>query len=284
MITKNFNGKAIYNPSGKAGEYSYWACNFYVGCSNGCEYCYCKKGILAPVMGMDKPQLKKCFKDDTHAFNIFLKEIEQNVEGLIKHGLFFSFTTDPMLAETIDLTLDAALNAVMMDIPVKILTKRAEWVDEFLKSFERHEINIYDVIHKDKPFESKKHLWAFGFTLTGHDELEPGASTNMERIEAARKLKAAGFKIFFSIEPIIDIKSSQNMILLSSPFCDLFKIGVESGKKYDRKELKIFISETNYLVSEKKIYWKDSLLKAAGIDRSKLPENCIDRDFNLFTN
>jgi hypothetical protein len=25
---KTFNGKAIYNPSGKAGEYSYWACNF----------------------------------------------------------------------------------------------------------------------------------------------------------------------------------------------------------------------------------------------------------------
>ena len=24
---KNFKGKAIYNPSGKAGEYSYWACN-----------------------------------------------------------------------------------------------------------------------------------------------------------------------------------------------------------------------------------------------------------------
>ncbi len=61
---KNFKGKAIYNPSGKAGEYSYWACNFYVGCSNGCEYCYCKKGILSGVMGQDKPQLKKCFKDE----------------------------------------------------------------------------------------------------------------------------------------------------------------------------------------------------------------------------
>lgn len=58
---KNFKGKAIYNPSGKAGEYSYWACNFYVGCSNGCTYCYCKKGILAGAMGQDKPQLKKCF-------------------------------------------------------------------------------------------------------------------------------------------------------------------------------------------------------------------------------
>jgi hypothetical protein len=27
---KRFNGKAIYNPQGKAGEYSNWGCNFYV--------------------------------------------------------------------------------------------------------------------------------------------------------------------------------------------------------------------------------------------------------------
>ena len=56
---KTFNGKAIYNPAGKAGEYAKWACNFYVGCSNMCDYCYCKKGILNNVMGMDEPQLKK---------------------------------------------------------------------------------------------------------------------------------------------------------------------------------------------------------------------------------
>lgn len=67
MGEKQFNGKAIYNPSGKAGEYSYWACNFYVGCSNMCEYCYCKKGILSNVVGQNKAQLKQCFKDETDA-------------------------------------------------------------------------------------------------------------------------------------------------------------------------------------------------------------------------
>jgi DNA repair photolyase len=47
----SFPGKAIYNPSGKAGEYSYWACNFFKGCSNGCEYCYLKKGVLKKTLG-----------------------------------------------------------------------------------------------------------------------------------------------------------------------------------------------------------------------------------------
>jgi DNA repair photolyase len=104
----SYHGKVIYNPSGKAGEYSYWACNFYVGCSNGCEYCYCKKGIFAPVMGQDKPQLKKCFKNETDAFEIFSKELDKNLGELQKHGLFFSFTTDPLLPETEMLTFWAA--------------------------------------------------------------------------------------------------------------------------------------------------------------------------------
>ena len=31
---------AIYIPSGKAREYSPYACNLYLGCSHACEYCY----------------------------------------------------------------------------------------------------------------------------------------------------------------------------------------------------------------------------------------------------
>ena len=34
---KRKNGKAIYQPAGKAGEYGTWGCNFYVGCLNDCE-------------------------------------------------------------------------------------------------------------------------------------------------------------------------------------------------------------------------------------------------------
>lgn len=281
---KNFNGKAIYNPSGKAGEYSYWACNFYVGCSNGCEYCYCKKGILKPVMGMDKPQLKKCFKDDIHAFEVFLTEMNRNTEDLKKHGIFFSFTTDPMLPETLDLTLDAASNAVLSNIPVKILTKCTAWVDEFLKNFDRHEINLQHIVCPENPFESKKHLYAFGFTLTGHDELEPGASTNAERIEAMQKLHNAGFRTWASIEPVIDCEASYEMILKSYNFCKLFKIGLLSGKQTNTKDIYPFVVTIKDLAYHNgfKVYFKDSLLKAAGIAREELPSNCVSRDFNIF--
>lgn len=39
------NGRVIYSPKGKAGEYAENAANFYVGCSNGCTYCYLRKVV-----------------------------------------------------------------------------------------------------------------------------------------------------------------------------------------------------------------------------------------------
>jgi len=269
---------AIYQPKNKAAEYASWACNFYVGCSNGCEYCYCKKGILAPVMGQDKPQLKKCFKDENHALAVFEKELKQNLSELQKHGLFFSFTTDPMLPETFQLTWYAMAKCCDHKIPVKILTKRTDWV-----TWQRLEIHTFEGCRDLKQHERK--LIAFGFTLTGHDELEPGASTNAERIEAMRKLHEGGFKTFASIEPVIDFEASFQMIKQSAMWCNLFKIGLQSGKKYDELELKNFIAriEMRYdFFYITKWYFKDSLLKAAGITRAELPANCVDRDYNIF--
>lgn len=271
---------AIYQPKNKAAEYSAWACNFYVGCSNGCTYCYCKKGILAGVMGQDKPQLKKCFKNETHAITTFLKELTDNICDLQKHGLFFSFTTDPMLPETIGLTQQAIRLCLMQSVPVKVLTKCTEWVNPML-----HELVENDTIWNLD--WSCKNLFAVGFTLTGHDELEPGASTNAERIEAMKKLHDAGFITFASIEPVIDLTASMDMIDKSVSFCDLYKIGLMSGQKIDKlfkASLNKFITAVcnRSVIWDFKIYFKDSLLKAAGINRSELPANCVTRDFNLF--
>lgn len=261
---KKFNGKTIYNPSGKAGEYSYWACNFYVGCSNGCEYCYCKKGVLASTMGQNKPQLKKCFKDESHALDIFIKEMEQNLTDLQEHGLFFSFTTDPLLEETYKLTVKASYLCFKNKIPVYILTKTTWWIVDW-----------------HPPVE-----YAFiGFTLTGHDELEAGpeCASNRQRINCLRQLHRDGYKTWASIEPIVDFDSSFKIIQETNDFCDLYKIGLMSGKKYDRKEIIQFINGVQ-IVNEffsSKIYFKDSLLKQANMYRDTLKSNCVNRDYKL---
>lgn len=267
----SYKGKAIYQPKGKAGEYSYWACNFYVGCSNGCTYCYLKKGRGAKILGGCEPKLKSCFKSEEHALEVFEKELKGNLKELQKHGLFFSFTTDPMLYKTSVLTAIATTKCLINSIPVKILTKSAK--------FQRFHSWFFDILPPLSSYEKSK--IAFGFTLTGHDELEPNASTNQERIKAMKMLHEAGFKTFASIEPIIDFESAHKMIEETIGFCDLYKIGLESGRRYSLASIRASVMYVPFLVKSK-VYFKDSLLKQAGISRDELPANCVNRDYNLF--
>lgn len=267
---EKFKGKAIYNPSGKAGEYSYWACNFYVGCSNMCEYCYCKKGILNKTMGMNKPQLKKCFKDETEALECFKNELIQNISELRQHGIFFSFTTDPMLEETHKLTWEASCFAMENNVPVKILTKCVgEWVDQLCTE-----------VHS-----SWKNFLAVGFTLTGHDELEGNSAKSMDRIKAMVDLHKAGYKTFASIEPVIDFVSAYSMIMLSHGACDLYKIGLMSGKRYsaqERRDAECFFEMIKQHI-EKRFYLKNSLISFLNIVRENLPSNFVGKDYNIFS-
>jgi len=242
-------GKAIYNPGGPAAEYSKWACNLYVG--------------------QDKPQLKKCFRDEDHAFEVFQRELERNIFELQEYGLFFSFTTDPLLFETKELTMMAINDCLYNDIPVKILSKCTEYIDQFVYELQCTDYDLSKI--------------AFGFTLTGHDELEPNASSNQERIEAMFNLHDAGFKTWASIEPIIDFPSSLDMFHTTYGFCDLYKIGLKSREIYKIANIRMFV---NWILDDLNknsyVYFKDSLLKAAGINRADLPENCVDKDFNIF--
>lgn len=271
METKGYHGKAIYNPSGKAGEYSYWAANFYNGCSARCEYCYNRHGRSAKVVGCDVPTLKKSLIDKDTAMKIFQTELFWNAKAIRPHGLFFNFVSDPCLPETYLLNRFAWYICNQLDIPVKILTKQAWWVEDIISYFTKNWI-----LDKD--------IFQFGFTLTGHDELEPGAATNKERIEAMKKLHDAGFKTWASIEPIIDIDSSYEMIIKSIEFCQFYKIGLQSGKKYSFNKLHGFLSHCITMICyayERKVYFKDSLLKQLDISRESLPKNCVTRDFNL---
>ena len=271
---KPFSGKALYEPKGKAAEYSPWAVNFYTGCSNDCEYCYCKRGVMSHVWD-NKPHLKKCFLNEDDALATFIKELDRNLDNIGNSGILFSFTTDPMLPETKNLTLRAMEEAVMNDVPVKILTKRADWLDEFIY---RIEINrcVYD---------KNKHHIAFGFTLTGFDEKEPCACPNDDRICAMRVLHGLGFKTFASIEPIIDPKKSLEIIKETQDFCDLYKVGTMSGRKMNYKwaDMRRLM---DYLVHKsregKKIYLKKSFLDWMRLERDNLPGKFVTADYNIF--
>ena len=271
------NTKAIYQPQGKAREYSRWACNFYVGCSNGCSYCYNKRGVLGSVAGGDRARLKSCFKDENDAFARFLDELSRFRDAIIRDGgLFFSFTTDPCLPETLDLTLMAVAAATGMGVPCTILTKRADWILE--------DPSWYDSLRLANKVDG---LLTIGFTLTGCDDLEKKASTNIERIYALERLYDAGVRTFVSVEPVVDFYRAICVIGSSLPWCDHYKIGLVSGDAhaYDRyrmpDELEDFVRKVRLMIDGaesvrpgRTVYWKKSVIDALGHD---IPAGPIER-------
>lgn len=270
---KKFKGKALYEPTGKAAEYSPWAVNYYTGCSNDCEYCYCKRGVLSHVWD-NKPHLKKCFIDEADAIKTFVKEAEKNYYEIEDKGILLSFSTDPLLPETRVLTLDTISVSLDMGIPVKVLTKRTDWFDYFL---ERYSI-------ESKLYEENKDRLAFGFTLTGFDEKEPNACSNFDRTEIMQELHNMGFKVWASIEPIITPAMSLNMIQRTQGYCDLYKIGLMSGIKkdfYNDKHLHLFFNKLSRY-PDSKFYLKDSFVSHLGIDRKTLAKNFVGADYNIF--
>lgn len=131
------NGRVIYSPKGKAGEYAENAAN--------------------------TPELKKTLREYPYALDIFTNELLKHKDELQKTGLFFSFTTDPLLPETQRLTRQAIGVCQRHGVPVKVLSKCAEGINILIDFAEASE--GWD-----------KSRIAIGSTLTGCDELEPKAS------------------------------------------------------------------------------------------------------------
>lgn len=256
--------KSLYTPKGAAREYAAVGCNFYRGCPYQCQYCYNRKGLTAGVMGIDHAVLESCFVSrpkkfqnmdaESYALMCFVNEVDDYQEFLQDTGIFFSFSTDPWIEETRNLTWKCVKYAVVKGIPVKILTKSAVITDD-VRIFASSLLSSYI---------------AFGFTLTGRDDQEPNASTNQERIESMRELHEMGYKTFASIEPIVDFDSSYRMIKATVGFCDQYLIGLMSSRgteypPYEQKDCVRFIQKVMKLLRKKqhpaKVYWKKSIRK-----------------------
>jgi len=172
-----------------------------------------------------------------------------------------------MLPETIALTQAAVSACLVLDIPVQILTKRADW-----------ELEI-TISEPDKA----KELLAFGFTLTGCDDLEPYASPNIERLKKMLELHKEGYKVFASIEPIIKIDATYAMINALSGWCDLLKVGLLSGKKeYDKNGVQFLYDMMKDDSRGSKFYLKDSFVDFLGLNRATMSSHFVNSSYNIF--
>ena len=265
------SGSAIYQPGGKANEYAKYACSIYVGCPGGCDYCYREDPVLVNAIGGSRVRLKGCFDSESDAVSVYFKELFGGNGGrvrpeLLKQGIFFTFTSDPGLPNTFPLFAALICETVKLGVPVQFLTKMTEWIDSEIW---QDMLSIPEI---------KEHL-SIGFTLTGRDDLEPGASPNSERIAALRRLHNEGFKTFASIEPVIDFERSYLSVLWCSDFVDLFRVGLESHRKYEKATVLKFVDDLAALPEKPYIYLKDSIIDLIGRERGSYGENFVEADF-----
>lgn len=276
MATTN----VIKSPRGAAAEYATHSFSAYKRCSNGCTYCYLNRGVLSKELGTGTPELRSCFKSDDDVAMKFEKELIARRDELIADGgIFFSFITDPCLPETISLTQICAVMAMKNGVPVTILTKMAYWP---LAESSKEMLTV----------GAETKLLCVGFTLTGHDEMEPNADPTYARADGMRYLHEHGIKTFASIEPIIDFDSSLKMIEKTIGFCDLYRIGLRSGVKadyYDNEKLCFFIGQVEGLMelkqSKEKVYWKESVRERVHFSDPDYwtSRNYVNANYNMFT-
>lgn len=241
------NNKVIYRPQGRAQEYSQWACNLYIGCSNQCAYCYLKHGLSKATLGGDFPVLKKGAGEiPIEAYDRFKKELFSYREAILKcgEGLFFTFTSDPCLRETTELSWKCVLFAVSNGVPCVILTKRADFLGNAY---------VQEVLTK---YPSMVKL---GWSLTGHDELESGASPTSDRLAAMRIVHERGIYTWASLEPMISIAATREMLHQTLGICCHWKIGLVTGvrRSYTPAEIKAFQAEIDSMNIS--VYWKESV-------------------------
>lgn len=301
-------GVLIYQPQGAAGEYAKWAINLYHGCSNGCTYCYNRRGVLSHVFG-DKPELAApIVKSRDRQINCFLERkkltahdpipdvvIENctnvairswiyidtkriGVSRLIEDGgVFMSFTCDPLDDEdnVQNYILYAVKRLLRYGIPVTLLTKNVAWLKEdnwkkLLKEYPKHIC-----------CSSHHALLTIGFTITGKDKLEPGAPSTEERIEALRELHDKYMvKTFVSLEPITSIHAASEVIKKTYKITDEIRIGAQSPIKKDRYDPNEFVG---FIVAVKtlargldcRFMVKDSMYKQAETFEGAYRDLCV---------
>lgn len=298
-------GALIYQPQGAAGEYAKWAINLYHGCSNGCTYCYNRRGVLSHVFG-GKPELaapivkardkylnwymkensltahdaipQKVIRDttDTAAISVVAEDVIRIGEDIIREdgGIFFSFTCDPFDPD-IDADMLRMIVFVLLDrqIPVTILTKNVDWLEiDKWKDFLEPDTDYPDDLLRDL---------TIGFTITGKDELEPGAPSTEKRIEALRKLHDEyKIKTFVSLEPITSIHTASEVIKKTYQITDEIRIGAQSPIKKDRYDPNEFVG---FVVAVKtlargldcRFMVKDSMYKQAETFEGVYRDLCI---------
>jgi DNA repair photolyase len=218
----------IYEPRGRAFEYSPLACNLAVGCVHRCRYCFGPGSFRVAPENWGTPRFKE------NAVEKFEKDALK-LQG-DPRDILFSFASDPyMNAEAAGLMSKILPIADHNRLRVQVLTKNP------------------GLALKTNATELKRNGWKLGVTMimvseTLREQWEPGAPPIADRLQALKDAHAIGIPTWVSIEPVVDVDEALASIETVMPYADFLKVG-----------------KLNHMPEEKAIDWADFLARARAL-------------------
>lgn len=245
---------AIYQPSGAAREYSPLAMNYITGCDHGCVYCYV-------------PKMMKRFRANYVHSDVYIKEekaLMKEIEASCRKyadstwQVFLSFLTDPYSHFNNETKLTRRVLEMLLEyrIPVSILSKGGFNVMQDLDIIKQFGQNIQVGGSLTFTSDADTRKW------------EKNAALPNERFGALKALHEAGVKTWASMEPVIYPDQSLEIMQITAPYVDAYKIGkLNHFKKH-----------------EDKFDWTKFLNDAISVMRRLKKPFYIKNDLSLFAN
>jgi len=251
----------IYEPKGKAREYSPLALNVYLGCDHGCKYCYIRQLRQNNTVPKQRPDL----------INKLSLELQKHFIG---KQVLLSFLGDPYcnLEVKIGITRQILELLNQHNIPTAILTKGGKRC--------LRDIDVF------KQFNNIK----IGATLTfiDHDQsikFEPDAAPPSDRFDTLKILHNAGIRTWASLEPVIDPEQSLEIINVTHNYIDEYQIGKLNYSKLQYQiDWNDFATKTiNKLIQlNKEFYIKKDLYQL--MTNKQIDKKYIDMDYLILRN
>jgi len=239
----------IYEPAGRAREYSPLALNYFKGCDHNCLYCYVPK-----MMG----RFNKNYIHSNVVCPVDFSKLEASAKKMTgcNKQILLSFTGDPYCNAE-----NGETNKVL-----EILNKYNHKVAILTKQPEKALKDIAII----KSFGNRIKI---GATLTfnnGKDssEWESGAATPSSRIAGLKQFADNGVITWASFEPVIIPEQSLSMLKQITPFINHVRIG----------------KLNNYKGLDKQIDWAKYLFEAVRICRDSNVKFYIKNDLAIHNN
>lgn len=242
----------IYEPKGKALEYSPLAANLYKGCSHGCQYCYVPN---IPPYKFVKNARQDFYSSPSPRVSV-LTELEKDARKYRgdNRRILMSFTSDAYqpIEQEYQITRGALKIMAKYNLHPQILTKAGEWAVK----------RDADVLNLSGC------TWATTLTCDDNEksiEWEPGAALPEDRIAALERAHGMGIETWVSLEPVVDPDASIRIIRDTHKFVDLYKVG-----------------KLNHHPLEKTIDWTDFLARAEDVLNTYNKARYIKADLEKF--